>query len=100
MIDYNVISLLDAIIVFGLQTINDSFKFFTCSEEKDLEDFLINKAIDYENTGKGKTFLIIDTVEYRQNRRLIIVAYYKVKNVPLMRQFLTGYGDTIIINGI
>lgn len=51
MIDYLVVSLIDATDIFGLDKVNESFKSFTCFEEKDLEDFLLNKAVDYENAG-------------------------------------------------
>ena len=60
MVDYKIYSLTLALDIFGRDEISDSFKKFSCSADTDLENFLVQKAIDYEERGKGKTFLLID----------------------------------------
>ncbi len=55
---------------------------FVCKKDKDIENFLIYKAIEYEKLGKSRTFLIIDEdqVEFQ------VLAYYtialQVLNIP------------------
>lgn len=90
MIDYLVVSLIDATDIFGLDKVNESFKSFTCSEEKDLEDFLLNKAVDYKNAGKGKTFLLIDSAKTIQEQTPVIVAYYTLANTAID---LSNFGE-------
>jgi len=90
MIDYLVVSLDDALGVFGLQIVNDAFKSFSCEEERDLEVFLCTKAIDYEHSGKGKTFLLVDAVKYRDEQRLKIAAYYTLATTAID---LSNFGE-------
>ncbi len=63
MIEYQIISLGELINSDGISVdkLIDSFKRFSCSREKDLETFLVHKAIEYENIEYGKTYLVIDT---------------------------------------
>jgi len=42
------------------ENIINSFKKFSCQKEKDLENFLVNKAIEWENIDYGRTYLMID----------------------------------------
>ena len=76
MIDYSVVSLRDAIDVFGLGSILNAFESFSCENEKDLEMFLRERAIRYEDSSKGRTFLIIDDAAYKKSNEVSIVAYF------------------------
>lgn len=53
------------------------FEKFSCQLETELEDFLMQRAIEYENKGIGKTFLFFD-VEKLQNNEISIMAYYTI----------------------
>lgn len=53
------------------------FNDFTCEREKDLETFLRNKAITYDNSNLGKTSLIIDKDSFYQGR-LDIMAFFTI----------------------
>ena len=56
--DYKVIPLGEILNSEYKQTkIEDAFKKFSCQRETDLESFLIYKAIPYQKTGFGKTYL-------------------------------------------
>ena len=57
--------------------VEDAFKKFSCQHEVDLENFLINKSILYENSQYGKTFLLVDKVLLQQGE-FQIVAYYTI----------------------
>ena len=46
---------------YNREKIEEAFKKFSCQREHDLEDFLVHKAIPYEKTNYGKTFLCIDS---------------------------------------
>lgn len=49
---------------------------FTCKKDRDLEDFLRNKAENYEIHNKGKTFLIMDLDKMKNETRAEIFAYF------------------------
>ena len=57
--------------------IEKAFKKFSCQREIDLENFLMKKAIPYENTNFGKTHLIID-IDKLNNGELVVVAYFTI----------------------
>ena len=61
MVDYIVVSLGD-ILSTGVDRdkVEEAFKKFSCQQEVDLENFLVNKAILYENSQYGKTFLLLE----------------------------------------
>lgn len=56
--------------------VNQTLKSFVCQRETDLEFFLVNKAIPYEKTNFGKTFLIIDEKKLIEDDELVIMAYF------------------------
>ncbi len=64
------------------QKIEDSFKKFSCQREKDLEDFLMLKAIPYQKTGFGKTYLCIDEEALERNE-FSIMAYFTIAQKSL-----------------
>lgn len=76
------------------------FNDFTCEREKDLEMFLRNKAIAYDNSNLGKTSLIIDKSSFEQGKldimaflqlvkpQLILVSYQKRRKRNFLVQYL------------
>ena len=45
---------------YDSEKIENAFKEFSCRREEDLENFLIHKAITYQRTEYGKTYLYVD----------------------------------------
>ena len=83
MIDYKVIPLGEILSKeYDLQLINNAFKKFSCQRETDLENFLMVKAIPYENTNYGKTYLIIDNNEL-SNGNFVVIAYFTIAQKAL-----------------
>ncbi len=85
MIDYTVVSLYEIInsgIDVDLEIIKQAFEKFSCNREKDLENFLVSKAFEYEKSEFGKTFLLID--EQKLNDGSIdIVAFFVTGQKPI-----------------
>lgn len=84
MIDYSVISLNELLSHENIdeEKLVNSFRKFSCSKEKDLEDFLVKSAIHYELIEFGKTFLIIDNEELK-NGHLEIAAFFTIGQVSV-----------------
>jgi hypothetical protein len=64
---------------YNLQKIEEAFKRFSCDREKDLEDFLVHKAIEYEKMDFGKTYLCIDQDALAKGE-FEIAAYFTIAN--------------------
>lgn len=64
------------------EKIEDAFKKFSCQREIDLEDFLVHKAIPYEKTNYGKTYLIIDE-EFLKAGNFVVMAYFTIAQKSL-----------------
>ena len=62
---------------YNEQKIENGLKKFSCVMESDLEDFLMHKAIPYEKTGYGKTYLFIDEV-LLQKGQFVVLAYFTI----------------------
>lgn len=62
---------------FDVKKIEDAFRKFSCQREVDLENFLVRKAIPYEKTNFGKTFLLID-IEELEKEHFSVMAYYTI----------------------
>lgn len=62
---------------YNQDNLNTAFKKFSCQREVDLENFLQEKAILYENTNLGKTYLILDSVEL-ENKNFTIAGYFTI----------------------
>ena len=77
MIDYKVISLRTLLDNLGENDtkLDNILKRFSCQNEKDLETFLHSKAIIYEKSNIGKTFLLVDEKELKDNR-IFYIRYY------------------------
>lgn len=57
--------------------LEQAFKKFSCQREPDLENFLMKKAILYEKSDFGKTYLILDTDELK-HQNFVIMAYFTI----------------------
>lgn len=83
MINYVVLSLGEMLREgFDTTVIEDAFKRFSCQRETDLENFLVKKAITYENTEYGKTYLIVDEDLLKQ-KVFSIAAYFTIANTAV-----------------
>lgn len=83
MIDYKVIPLGEILSKeYKLQLIEESFQKFSCRRETDLENFLVRKAIPYEKTNFGKTYLIIDEKELK-SKNFSVIAYFTIAQKSL-----------------
>lgn len=79
MIEYNVIPLGEMLSKeYDEELLCKSFEKFSCQREVDLENFLVKKAIPYEKTNYGKTFLLIDTKKLEESKELVVVAYFTI----------------------
>lgn len=78
MIKYDLISLGDLLTdEYDKECIERAFKKFSCRREADLENFLVEKAILYERTNYGKTYLFIDSEKLKIGE-FVIIAYYTI----------------------
>lgn len=64
------------------QKIEESFKKFSCHREHDLENFLMYKAIPYQKTGFGKTYLCIDDDALKRGQ-FVVMAYFTIAQKSL-----------------
>lgn len=62
---------------YNQNKIEDALKKFSCHREVDLENFLIRKAIPYENSNFGKTYLFVDKKELNKGN-FVIMAYFTI----------------------
>ena len=62
---------------YNQDKLNTAFKRFSCQREADLENFLQEKAILYENTNLGKNYLILDSTEL-ENKNFVIAGYFTI----------------------
>ncbi|WP_025728373.1 hypothetical protein [Atopobacter phocae] len=60
------------------EKLKSSFSEFKCERELDLEDFLVNKAILYDNTNLGKTYLIVEEKPLVQKAEIKIMAFFTI----------------------
>lgn len=72
---YVVVPLGEIIGKYDNKKIEDAFKKFSCQREEDLENFLIRKAITYEKSDFGKTYLCVDK-EMLGKGKFIVLAYF------------------------
>ncbi|MBO5033045.1 MAG: hypothetical protein J6D08_14440 [Lachnospiraceae bacterium] len=83
MINYTVLSLGEMLRQgFDIDIIEKAFKKFSCQRETDLENFLVNKAITYENTEFGKTYLLVDD-DLLKNGDFSVAAYFTIAHTAV-----------------
>ena len=56
---YRTISLKDLIDKFGKQTASDVLSKFSCPLNKDVEEFMRQRAVPYERAGMARTCLVV-----------------------------------------
>lgn len=73
---------------------------FSCSQDSDIESFLHNRAIQFENLNKSRTYLLLNQEELLSGRTITVYGYFslalKVLSVPdkmpnRMRMKLDGF---------
>lgn len=69
--------------------INTAFKKFSCQREIDLENFLVQKAIPYERTNYGKTYLAVDAQKLSDGI-FDVIAYFTIAQNSLDISQLSG----------
>lgn len=62
---------------YNSEKIEDALKRFSCRREEDLENFLVKKAVTYEKSDIGKTYLCVDK-EKLENGEFVIMAYFTI----------------------
>lgn len=83
MINYVVLSLGELLREgYDRNLIEEAFKKFSCQRETDLENFLVSKAITYENTDFGKTYLMVDADLLKQNI-FSVAAYFTIAHTAV-----------------
>jgi hypothetical protein len=77
MIDYKVFPLSEILALFSNkeEELNKVFKKFSCPLEKELEDFLLHNAIEYQKIQFGKTFLFLNAQKLKDGE-FDIMAYF------------------------
>lgn len=82
MINYNIIPLGELLNKEYDETkLKKAFEKFSCQRELDLENFLRYKAITYDKTNYGKTYLIIDSDKLRVDRILCRSIFYNSSKI-------------------
>lgn len=87
---YVVISLGEILKYYDESKITDAFKKFSCQREHDLENFLLNKAITYEKTDIGKTYLCLDQELLERNDEFRVMAYFTIAMNAIDLSSLSG----------
>lgn len=84
MLDYIVVSVADLKEQFeDLSALKQAFNEFKCERENDLEVFLRDKCLTYEQAGNCRTFLILDEKQLEEHSKLSIVAFFSTAIAPL-----------------
>ncbi len=69
-----------------IQNLMDLLSSFSCIQDKDIENFLHNRAIDFERINKSRTYILCDDDILNKEGRLVIMGYFsvalKVLNLP------------------
>lgn len=61
-----------------IQRLTKLLSSFSCSQDKDIEDFLHNRAIDFERINKAKTYLVCDNNVLIREGKFVILGYFSV----------------------
>lgn len=78
MVDYIVLALGELLNEGYNEKLDEAFKKFSCSRETDLEDFLMRKAVSYDNIDFGRTYLIVDKEKLLKDEQFVIMAYFTI----------------------
>ena len=87
MIEYELLALSDLLDSddYDKNIIAGHFQAFKCKRDTDLEMFLQDKAIEYDEKGFGKTFLFLDSNKLKQEEKpeFCIMAYFTIAMAAL-----------------
>lgn len=61
-----------------IQNLMDLLSSFSCLQDKDIEDFLHNKAIEYECINKSRTYLVCDRNALLTEGKFVVLGYFSV----------------------
>ena len=82
------------------KALHDALLSFRCEQDKDIEDFLHNKAIEFFNRGWCTVYILFNEEAFKKNS-LIIEAYFTLSHKSLVSNpetmspsFITRYGGT------
>ena len=83
MINYVVLSLGEMLREgYDIKVIEEAFEKFSCQRETDLENFLVRKAVLYENSDYGKTYLMVDT-DLLKEGVFSVAAYFTIAHTAV-----------------
>lgn len=61
-----------------IQRLEELLSSFSCEKDKDIENFLHNRAIEFEFLNKGKTYLLCDNDILIEKGQFVILGYFTV----------------------
>lgn len=61
-----------------IQNLMDFLSSFSCKQNKDIENFLHNRAIDFEHINKSRTYILCDDDIWCKKEILVILGYFSV----------------------
>jgi len=61
-----------------IQHLTELLSSFSCDRDKDIENFLHNRAIDFERLNKSRTYLLCDDDIFQNEGRIVILGYFSV----------------------
>lgn len=61
-----------------IQNLMDLLSSFSCSQDKDIEEFLHNRAIEFERINKARTYLACDNNALLTDGKFVILGYFSV----------------------
>ena len=61
-----------------IQRLMELLSSFCCTQDKDIEDFLHNRAIDFELINKSRTYLLCDDNVLCEKGKLVILGYFSL----------------------
>ncbi|MCM1062750.1 MAG: hypothetical protein NC452_21115 [Eubacterium sp.] len=61
-----------------IQHLTELLHSFSCDRDKDIENFLHNRAVEFERLNKSRTYLLCDDDIFRKEGQLVILGYFSV----------------------
>ena len=86
--EYSVINLNILIQRMSLERVNEFLSTFSCPKNKDIENFLKDRAVEFSNKGIARTHLVLKGEE----SNMIILGYYTLANkiLPISNEDLSN----------
>lgn len=57
------------------ETLKQILSSFSCKKDRDIENFLHNRSIEFELLSKARTYLLCDKVELINNGKIVLLGY-------------------------